>query len=145
MATPNLLFQREEELRDSVSSYAKRKGFTHQYRELPFYDYRIDIYGLSRPRGETIAIELKLKDWRRALYQAMIYQLCSDFVFIALPETKAQKIDHAELAKHGVGLIVVGEHGRCRTSLEATRSTEVREHYRREYTNMLASVRNEPR
>lgn len=138
MRAPKLVFEREDELCELVSKYAKRRGFTRQVRELPFFEYKIDLYGFSKPTGDTIAIELKLKNWRRALYQTLIYQLCSDYVFMALPETNVRIVDEAELARHGVGLIAVGPHGRCRVCLEAARSTEVRDHYREQYTEMLA-------
>ena len=132
--------EREEELLAPVRRYAKRKGFTAQFAELPFFDYRIDLYAVSRPSGDTIAVELKMKNWRRALHQALIYQLCSDYVFIALPVTKAGIVDTTELSKHGVGLILVGLDRRCRLALDAVRSSEVREYYRRPYVEMLASV-----
>jgi len=138
MRARRLIFEREEELCELVSKYAKRRGFTRQARELPFFEYRIDLYGFSKPTGDTIAVELKIKDWRRALYQALIYQLCSDYVFIALPETNARLVDESELARHGVGLIAVGALGQCRVRLEAARSTEVRDHYREQYAEILA-------
>jgi len=49
-------------------------------------------------------------------------------------------VDTAELSRHGVGLILVGLDRRCRLALEATRSSEVREYYRRPYVEMLASA-----
>jgi hypothetical protein len=131
---------REEELLPPVRRYAKRKGFTAQVAELPFFEYRIDLYAVSKPSGDTIAVELKMKNWRRALHQALIYQLCSDYVFIALPVTKAGIVDRAELSKYGVGLILVGLDRRCRLALEAVRSSEVRDYYRRPYVEMLESV-----
>ncbi len=132
---------REAQLLDPVAKYARKKGFSVQVPELPFFEYRIDLFGLSKPTGDTIAVELKIKNWRRALQQALIYQLCSDFVFIALPEGKASLVNTAELAKHGIGLIVVTWDLRCRTELAAVRSSEVRDHYRQEFAEFLVSVR----
>ena len=140
MPVPRPEFLREEELLAPVRRYAKRKGFAAQYAELPFFEYRIYLYAVSKPSGEAIAVELKMKNWRLALHQAIIYQLCSDFVFIALPVAKAGTVDTAELSRHGVGLILVGLDRRCRLALEATRSSEVREYYRRPYVEMLASA-----
>ena len=132
--------EKEEELLAPVRRYATRQGFTAQFAELPFFEYRIDLYAVSKPSGDTIAVELKMKNWRRALHQALIYQLCSDYVFIALPITKAGVVDTTELSRHGVGLIVVGRDRRCRVALDAVRSSEVREYYRRPYVEMLASI-----
>jgi hypothetical protein len=139
MPAPRPQIAKEEQLLAPVRRYAKRKGFTAQFAELPFFQYRIDLYAVSRPTGDTIAIELKVKNWRRALHQALIYQLCSDYVFIALPVTKEQAVDTTELSKHGVGLILVGLDGRCRMALNAARSSEVREYYRRPCVEMLGS------
>ncbi|GAG43766.1 unnamed protein product, partial [marine sediment metagenome] len=50
-----------------------------------FYEYRIDLFAFSQKLDVTIAVELKLHRWRRALEQSLLYQLCADFVFIALP------------------------------------------------------------
>jgi len=131
---------REKELLLPIRRYAKQKGFTAQVAELPFFEYRIDLYAVSKPSGDTIAVELKMKNWRRALHQALIYQLCSDYVFIALPLVKAKPVDILELSRHGVGLILVGLDRKCQVALEAVRSSEVRDYYRRPYVELLASA-----
>ena len=64
--------------------------------ELPFYEYRIDLYGFSCEENSTVAIELKLSDWRRAVEQAMLYQLCADLVYIAMPERATKRVDLTE-------------------------------------------------
>ena len=140
MPVPKPGIDKEKDLLAPVSRYAKRKGFTLQCAELPFFDYRIDLYALSKPTGYTIAIELKIKNWRRALHQALIYQLCSDYVYIAVPLDNARLVSMEELAKHGIGLIAVGPDKRCRMNLDAVKSSEVREYYRRPYIDYLASV-----
>src|SRR5206468_2320806 len=101
-----------------------------------FYDYRIDLYAFSKVSRATVAVELKLRKWKRALEQAMIYQLCSDFVYIALPLSVANRVDREALRTYGIGLIAVCENG-CRTLLEAEKSAEVRQHYRGPYIRML--------
>ncbi len=136
--TPSL---REQDLLLPVARYAKRKGYSLQTVELPFYDYRIDLYGFSTRTRRTVAVELKIKKWKRALEQALIYQLCSDFVFIALPLSATSRVDVAELRANGIGLIgVCGS--RCRTLLEAEPSGEVRQHYRKPYIEILRGARN---
>jgi hypothetical protein len=134
-------YHKEQELLLPVAKYAKRRGYTLQAFEVPFYDYRIDLYGFSTKASETVAVELKLRKWKRALEQALIYQLCSDFVYIALPSDAAARIDEGLVRKSGIGLIAVGERG-CRTLVEAKQSTEVREHYRGPYIDMLSGGGN---
>jgi len=134
-------YLREQELLSPVANYTKRKGYTLQAFELPFYDYRIDLYGFSTKASKTVAVELKLRKWKRAVEQARIYQLCSDFVYIALPTSAVTQIDEEALRKSGIGLIAVCKNG-CRTLVEAKRSIEVREHYRGPYISMLSGGGN---
>ena len=65
------------------------RQYEHCTLELPFYEHRIDLYAYSVELDCTVAVELKLRKWRRALEQALLYQLCSDYVFIAVPATTA--------------------------------------------------------
>jgi hypothetical protein len=123
-------FFKESQLLEPVAKFAKRRGFRLQVKELPFYEYRIDLYGFSAKDDVTIAIELKLTDWRRALEQAMLYQLCSDLVYIAMPESSARRVNQTELENNGIGLISVLKSGACACLLPATEHGEVRQFYR---------------
>jgi hypothetical protein len=123
-------FFKEAQLLSPVAQYAKKRGFRLQLAEVPFYEYRIDLYGFSKSENATVAIELKLRDWGRALEQAMLYQLCSDFVYIAMPEDAANRVEIAQLEKEGVGLIAVQNTGECQCILSAQLHQEVRSFYR---------------
>ena len=123
-------FCKESQLLKPVAKFAQREGFCLQKHELPFYEYRIDLYGFCAHENSTIAVELKLTNWRRALEQAMLYQLCSDYVYIAMPERSVGRVDRAELMSEGIGLISVLESGDCSCLLRATEHTEVRQFYR---------------
>lgn len=123
-------FSKESQLLKPVAKFAQQQGFCLQEHELPFYEYRIDLYGFSAHSDSTIAVELKMTDWRRALEQALLYQLCSDYVYIAMPERSAGKVDTAELRSQGIGLISVLESGDCSCLLPATAHSEVRQFYR---------------
>ena len=123
-------FSKEKQLLKPVAKFAQEQGFCLQEHELPFYEYRIDLYGFSAHHNSTVAFELKLTDWRRALEQALLYQLCSDYVYIAMPERAAGKVDVAELRSQGIGLISVLESGDCSCLLPAAIHSEVRQFYR---------------
>ena len=112
-------FSKEKQLLKPVAKFAQEQGFCLQEHELPFYEYRIDLYGFSAHHNSTVAFELKLNDWRRALEQALLYQLCSDYVYIAMPERSAGRVDMAELKSQGIGLISVLESGDCSCLLPA--------------------------
>jgi hypothetical protein len=120
-----------------VERFARGRGYSLQRVELPFYEYRIDLYGFSMKRDATLAIELKLADWRRALEQAMLYQLCADLVYIAMPERSVDRVDKTQLSLHGVGLISVTESGSCECVLQASKHDEVRHFYRQSQIEYL--------
>lgn len=126
--------------RESLMLPAVRKYFRPLYEqhtmELPFYDHRIDLYGYSTETDCTVAVELKLRNWRRALEQALVYQLCSDYVFIAVPATTALRVDLDELRSHGIGLLAVSGRN-CVEALPAVASSVLNPHYKAAYTAIV--------
>jgi hypothetical protein len=135
-------FCKESQLLAPVSRFACQLGFCIQQAELPFYEYRIDLYAFSATKDATVAFELKLTNWRRALQQALLYQLSADYVYIAMPETAAIRVDQAELQAEGIGLIAVHISGLCMCILEAEQHSEVREFYRGSHISYLKESAN---
>jgi hypothetical protein len=135
-------FKIESRLAKPVKKYLRRKGFTVQKQEVQFYDYSMDIYAFSEKNDLTVAVELKLNRWRRALEQAIIYQLCADAVFIALPSEGCRKVDRSLLLEHGVGLIGVSERGYCRQLVKPGISSVVNRVYRTEHITLLRGKKN---
>lgn len=129
--------QKEAELLKPVSGNLKRKGYREQQDEVPFYEYRMDLYGYSRKTDRTIAIELKLTRWKRAFEQALIYQLCADYVYLALPLASAMRVESNLLLTHGLGLIGVCENRKCRLLVEAIQSSVVMPNYRDFYIRLM--------
>lgn len=132
-----LTFPTESSLLDPVRGTMRRKGYRRQQPEMQFFDYRIDLYGYAASMSCTVAIELKLKKWMRAFEQALIYQLCADYVYIALPALAAQLVDTRLLCEHGVGLISVQTGPRCQILLPASLSAVVEPDYRDYYVDLL--------
>lgn len=133
-------FSREEELEAPVCRYLRNRRFRLQERELQFYEFRMDVYAYSERDGLTVAVELKLKKWGRAVEQALLYQLCSDLVYIAMPASEAGKVNRGTLEEHGLGLISV-ERDRCREVVRAKPSSVLRSHYRAEFVSVLRGER----
>jgi hypothetical protein len=133
-------FSKEAQLLEPVAKFAKSKGYGLQLAELPFYEYRIDLYGFSHRKDATVAIELKLTDWRRALIQSLLYQLCADLVYIAMPRNSALRVDRAALKAEGVGLLAVNDAGSCSCLLAAQSHDEVRPPYRLSQINYLKGM-----
>ena len=101
-----------------------------QRSEVPFFEYRIDFFGFSTSLDQAVAVELKLRKWRRAFQQALLYQLCAEYVYIAVPSMTAMRVDEVLLVEHSIGLIEVQDSGRCVQRVEAKKSSMVRPHYR---------------
>jgi len=134
--TGTRVFRREQELAGPVARFLRNRAFRLQSAEVQFFEHRMDLYGYSAREDRTIAVELKLTKWSRAVEQALLYQLCSDLVYIAMPRTVVPRVDLDVLVGHGVGLIAVGD-GRCWEVLVAAPSQVVRQHYRDEYLALL--------
>lgn len=134
-ATPNRRL--EAGLLAPVVRHLRRRGFRSLLTEVPFYDYRIDVFGYSSSDDLTVAVELKLDKWRRAFEQALVYQLCADLSFVVMPMASTLRVDAELLSESGVGLIGVTNAYRCRLLLPAQPSVVVRPHYRVDLLNLL--------
>ena len=128
---------KESSLLDPITKYIKRMGFRLQVPELPFYDRSVDVYGFSRKDNKTIAIELKLHKWKKAIEQAILYQLCADEAYIAMPKKFIGRVNLDLLTKYGVGLISVSETGRCQKMVEARQSSVLRIGYKNNHIDYL--------
>lgn len=103
------LFYQESELIKPVSDYFKNKGYKVRY-EIRIGFCRADIVAFKD--NKSTAVELKLRDWKKAIIQAKNYQLGSNYVYLAIPLSKAynvlRKAEHY-LKKEGIGLLIVNE------------------------------------
>ena len=103
------LFYQESELIKPVSDFFKNKGYKVRY-EIRIGFCRADIVAFKD--NKSTAVELKLRDWKKAIIQAKNYQLGSNYVYLAIPLSKAynvlRKAEHY-LKKEGIGLLIVNE------------------------------------
>lgn len=129
-------FRFENELTAPVCRYFRNRAYYQQILEVPFYEYRMDIYGYSRRSDLTMAVELKMVKWSRAVQQALRYQLCSDNVYIAMPLEQVSRVDASILEDHGLGLIAV-QQNRCEEIISPVQSRIVKKHYRTAYLEVL--------
>jgi len=102
-------FYQELELIKPVSDYFKNQGCKVRYEIRIGFCYA-DIVAFKN--DETIAVELKLRDWKKAMVQAKNYQLGCDYVFIAVPLWRVYNVlrraEHC-LKKEGIGLLIINE------------------------------------
>ena len=99
----------ELELIKPVSDYFKKQGYDVKH-EIRIGFCRADLVAFKK--DEVIAIELKLRDWKKAIIQAKNYQLGADYVYLAVPLFKSynilRKAEHI-LNKEGIGLLIIKE------------------------------------
>jgi hypothetical protein len=129
-----------------VRKFLNREGYVRVIRELPFFDRSIDVYGVSwadeaktADAAKTIAVELKLSKWQKALHQAALYQLCSDYSYVAMPRKVAQTlVEHEDFKTAGVGILAVDTISKAvEIVLPAALSTQAKGHYLGPYKEML--------
>ena len=103
------LFYQESELIKPVSEFFKNKGYKVRY-EIRIGFCRADIVAFKD--NKSTAVELKLRDWKKAIIQAKNYQLGSNYVYLAIPLSRVynvlRKAEHL-LKKEGIGLLIVNE------------------------------------
>lgn len=73
------------------------------------------INGWAPLANEVIAIEAKLKDWKRGFIQANRYKSFADRTYLAIPKETAHLVDRKLLKKHNIGLIVLDAEKRLKT------------------------------
>ncbi len=133
-------FPRESALLAPVQRSLRRRGFGHQQDEVQFFEYSIDLYGYAAPTQVTVAVELKLSRWTRAFEQALVYQLCADRVYLALPWRAAKRVEIPLLEQHGLGLIGVQPGPRCVVLCPPQQSVVVMPDYRDFYVELLGAT-----
>ncbi len=102
-------FYLELELIKPVVDYFKNQGYKVS-QEVRIGFFRADIVAFKE--GSVVAVELKLKNWKRAIIQAKNYQLGADFVYLAIPLMKSYSIlrkAQIKLEKEGIGLLIINE------------------------------------
>jgi hypothetical protein len=99
----------EEEMRIPIRDWLSQKGLL-PVDELPIAGKIPDIVGIENGRI-SVAIEMKLTNWRRALYQATLYTMFADRSYIAMPENKKELLSRnlQDIRKWGVDVLIVAE------------------------------------
>ena len=130
-----MTFRWEHELFAPVSRFLRNRGFAQQIEEAQFYEYHLDIFAFSRRSELSVSVELKLTKWTRAVEQALVYQLCTDLVYVAVPKATVPRVGTDLLDQHGIGLISVEPH-RCREVLKPRQSGVLRDYYRQQLVEL---------
>lgn len=94
----------EKEIYPQIESYLRKEGFDY-FKEVQFLSRHIDVVGINEK--EIIAIEVKIKDWKRALQQALTCRLCAHKVYVAMWHKFAHRVPVELFENYGIGLMSV--------------------------------------
>lgn len=111
----------EYELLGFCNQYFRGQGFLTR-EEVPFLLKVADLFCFHEGSGECVAVEVKVRNWRQALTQALVYQMMADQVYIALYNEYTKSVDHNLLLSKGVGLLAIDASGKVDSILEAPAS-----------------------
>ncbi len=77
------------------------------FSEVPLMSRCVDIVAVHRESGEVLAIECKLRDWKRALRQAKSHSIACDLVSICVPMRTPSEALLQSCQEGGVGLLMM--------------------------------------
>lgn len=88
----------------------ERKGYS-VYPEIPILGSIIDLYCYNPSTHKTIAIEAKVKDWKKAIEQALFYRYCAEKVYIAMPKIYSHRAEKEKqlFQSYGLGLLSINK------------------------------------
>jgi hypothetical protein len=101
---------REQQVTEAVIGFIQTMGFSH-ICEFPLLGKVADVYAFRRDLDVSLAVECKERDWRRAIRQAVAYQVAADLVFLAMPAPHVTENVTREMRARGIGVISVGHDG----------------------------------
>jgi hypothetical protein len=97
----------ESDLLQPVKHFLEAKGYQRVVAEVNFCHCVIDVVACPEPGLPSVCVELKIADWRRAVRQARVYQLCAQRVYVALLDRFSHRPAREQLAATGIGLLSV--------------------------------------
>lgn len=100
-------FSLEEELRGPINEWVRSQGL-EPVNEYPICWRVPDVLGV-RDRKIEVAIELKLSDLKTAIFQASIYRLIAEKVYVAMPSNRQPHLLKRikEFNDLGIGILLV--------------------------------------
>lgn len=93
----------EEELRGPVTDFFRQRGQA-VFHEVPINGRIADLVACGKG---LVGVELKLRDWKRGLRQAMSYQLACPHTYLCLPFGQALRMRYKAhyFDREGVGVL----------------------------------------
>lgn len=113
----------EAALYSPVAAWLSEQGFSC-WRDVSFLGRWIDLYAIHPVTKQTVAVELKVADWRRGLRQAVQARSAATFTYLGIWAPFVHRALTADgtsaLERSGVGLLSVN--GACKVRVDAVES-----------------------
>jgi hypothetical protein len=124
----------ESQLVSKVERFMQRHGYRSS-KQVPLGAKRIDLVCYRPDMKEIIAVEAKVRDWRKAVTQALSRRLCADKVYVAVPKPNFRHIDVDVFSRYGLGLLEVSRD--VKIEIQALQSTQIHASLRESVTNYI--------
>ena len=128
----------ENDLTIQIEDFLQEQNYRIRF-EVPNMGQSIDILA-SKNRWLT-AIEAKIADWRRALYQCKTHELIADYICVAIATKNISEELQFETRKRGYGLIHFDrKRQRCTWVINPERNQKVWQAQRRKFSKNLRGI-----
>ncbi len=97
-------------MNDRIKLFIQNEGY-RVHSQIASFTGKIDFVGVNK-NSECVVIESKVKDWKKALKQALRYGYGAEKAYVALPAPKARNVEkkHGRLFKnYNIGLIEISQ------------------------------------
>lgn len=109
----NILSENESKVEELVALVVEEKWKYACKRQVPVNGKIPDIVAYNSNSDTLIAVEIKLKNWKRGLYQAFLNKNIADFSFLCMPKNFYKEIRdkiYDDLKKTGLGFLEIDSH-----------------------------------
>ena len=103
------MIQNEQEMKGPVEDYFNSIGNYSVHSEIPSGRKKIDLIFTDDDLTELIAVELKIRDWKKVFFQCLYNQFNSNWCYAALWHETVPKIDKKIFKQYGIGIIIVDD------------------------------------
>jgi hypothetical protein len=114
----------EKTIENGLVKYLKEYPFCTVYRQVELYRKRIDIIVKSEYYNEVWGIEVKIKDWKAALRQAVVNSIACAHTYVAIwhKHKNAAIKNKNKFEMLGVGLMVIDQDYKPKIEFNATKN-----------------------
>lgn len=138
-----MVFRCEKELEEAAVAFFKEMGFLYSWR-VPLHNRVIDFAAIDC-EGQLIGIEFKLKNWRRALEQAVRHSNSLDYIYVCLPGGNYLEKLKGKAEELGVGVMIYSAKAETITielpAKRMTRQWKPNLEYLRDYLTARGTIR----